>query len=204
MWLYKITNKINGKAYVGITCGSIEDRWRKHVNAARYGKYEKTTLSRAIQKYGKDGFTVERIGKATSYESLLELEVEAIKALGTRAPNGYNISAGGDGNRRPCSKSTKAKISASHSGVKLSAYHRQRLSESHLGKPNWFKGKEFSEEHRRNISLAKKGKPGQGWIKGRKRGPMSEADKLKRSLAMKRTIAIKSVLKETKNENTIH
>ena len=46
--IYKITNKVNNKSYIGQTRQSIQFRWNKHIN-----KKDKTYFHNAIQKYGK-------------------------------------------------------------------------------------------------------------------------------------------------------
>ena len=207
MKLYKITNKENGKAYIGITCKTVERRWTAHVRNASYGVYHNMTLAHAIRKYGAESFFVETIGEASSYEELLSLEIEAIKSHDTLVPKGYNISEGGDGFRGPRSAETCEKISKAHKGVKLSAYHKQRLSEAHKGQLAWNKGKTLSAEHRENLSKAKAGKPGQGWIKGRKRGPRPEEEKRRISETMKRVMAAKRQLQKSKgkyDDQTIH
>ena len=65
MLIYKITNKLNGKSYIGQTTVSIETRVKAHMRkSACHGIY------RAIQKYGIENFTVEQIDTATTQEEL--------------------------------------------------------------------------------------------------------------------------------------
>lgn len=93
--LYKITNNINGKVYIGKTYNSIQSRFQDHVaNASRFPNRK---LSKAINKYGKDSFSIELISK---YEQgcLEDKEVEAIK-LYNSYKEGYNSTVGGDGRR---------------------------------------------------------------------------------------------------------
>ena len=49
--VYRHVNEVNGKVYIGITCQSLNDRWR---NGKGYGK--STHFAHAIQKYGWDNF----------------------------------------------------------------------------------------------------------------------------------------------------
>ena len=59
-YIYKITNQINQKVYIGLTSRSIEQRWQEHLRSVETLK-EKRPLYRAIAKYGKDNFTIEQI-----------------------------------------------------------------------------------------------------------------------------------------------
>jgi group I intron endonuclease len=119
MIIYSITNKINGKKYIGQTTRSIAIRWRLHVYRAMKGLLN-SPLHRAIRKYGDKSFLVEIMAKAENAEELNKLEVQFISTLKTLTPHGYNISKGGrreftDYQRQLVSqgikKSTKVKIS---------------------------------------------------------------------------------------------
>lgn len=99
MSVYKITNTINGKAYVGQTMNSIYDRFRVH--CATYSEGKCPALWTAIQKYGKDNFTVELLWSepGCTVEVLDAKEIEMIAEYNTIVPNGYNLMAGGHGAR---------------------------------------------------------------------------------------------------------
>lgn len=57
MFIYQITNKINGKRYVGKTTkSSILDRWESHLKDCKKGH---TKLYNAIKKYGKENFNID-------------------------------------------------------------------------------------------------------------------------------------------------
>ena len=90
-YIYKITNKINGKAYIGQTITTIKDRMYKHYSHA---KVATTGIDYAIQKYGKENFIVEQIYEASEDEDLDKLEVYYI-ALYDTFNNGYNLTPGG-------------------------------------------------------------------------------------------------------------
>lgn len=96
MVIYKITDKANGKLYVGMTKDSIINRWNQHISLKYSGA---TLLMRAIKKRGSDNFTIEGIDTALSIEELKEKEILWIKKLNTQRPNGYNIQPGGVGGR---------------------------------------------------------------------------------------------------------
>jgi group I intron endonuclease len=90
--IYKITNKINGKAYVGQTVQSLSVRWSKHKSSHTHCRI----LKKAMDKYGIDNFTIESIVSAFNAEGLHELEVQMIKEFNTVTPNGYNMNTGSD------------------------------------------------------------------------------------------------------------
>ena len=69
MFIYKITNKINNKVYIGQSIRPIEKRFQRHINDALNNIID-THFSRAIRKYGKDNFYVELIDKAENQEEL--------------------------------------------------------------------------------------------------------------------------------------
>ena len=92
MFIYKITNLINGKIYIGQTTKSIDIRWKQHCKANSYCNY----LKNAIQKYGKENFTIEEIDGANSLSELNYLEKHYICKFNSLAPNGYNLQSGGN------------------------------------------------------------------------------------------------------------
>lgn len=105
--IYKITNNINGKSYIGQAI-DIQTRWNKEKtrafdpNALEYKK----TLSQAFRKYGLDNFTFEIIEECE--KSLLnEREIYYISLFNTYF-NGYNETTGGtSGNQNACVKIQK-------------------------------------------------------------------------------------------------
>lgn len=110
MFIYKITNKINKKTYIGQTCQSIKKRWVQHRSeAVTYKKNQ--PLHNAIRKYGPDNFIVEEIDGANSLSELNYKEWILIYKFDSLAPNGYNSKEGG--NRPRYSKETKLKMSKS-------------------------------------------------------------------------------------------
>lgn len=93
--VYKITNKVNNKVYIGKTYIGYQNRWKGHTIDA-YRNDKDTKLYRAIRKYGEESFTIELLGR---YESgvLEQKEREYIKEYDS-FHNGYNSTIGGDGN----------------------------------------------------------------------------------------------------------
>ena len=87
MKVYKITNTINDKAYIGITNGDIETRFKQH---ARQGYH----LHSEMKRLGQENFTITTIANALSTNDLSELEKELIEEHNTKHPNGYNTTSG--------------------------------------------------------------------------------------------------------------
>ena len=92
-YIYKITNTVNNKVYIGKTLGTIEKRFREHcVNSFRE-HCEKRPLYSAMRKYGIDKFIIEPIEETDSPD---ERERYWIEYYGSFR-NGYNATIGGDG-----------------------------------------------------------------------------------------------------------
>lgn len=91
MFIYKITNKINNKSYIGQTTGSLKKRWNKHCSE----KSQCLILKNAIKKYGKENFIIEEIDGANSQSELNYKEWLLIHKNNTVFPNGYNMKEGG-------------------------------------------------------------------------------------------------------------
>jgi group I intron endonuclease len=97
MRVYLVTNRVNGKRYVGITTKTLAQRWYEHCWLAEHGGTQ--ALYKAIRKHDPSSFTVEQIDTAESLEELLEKERSHINRLATYAKlgTGYNMTLGGDG-----------------------------------------------------------------------------------------------------------
>ncbi len=91
MLIYKAINKINGKIYVGQTKESISRRIARHVYENKY------YFQKALNKYGIESFEISVIDYAETQELLNEKEKYWIKTHNCMAPNGYNLSLGGEG-----------------------------------------------------------------------------------------------------------
>jgi group I intron endonuclease len=93
--IYKITNSINGKVYIGQTIQkNPKMRWYDHQAKARCGVNQ--PLFNAIRKYSVDSFTWEVIDQANSLEELNKLEEQYVKQYNS-IDEGYNIrEAGGN------------------------------------------------------------------------------------------------------------
>lgn len=87
--IYKITNNINGKIYIGQS-KNTKERFKSHCKETS----KDCLIDLAIQKYGKENFTVEII--ESQIKNYNEREKYWIKFFNCKVPNGYNISDGGD------------------------------------------------------------------------------------------------------------
>jgi group I intron endonuclease len=161
MYIYKITNKINNKIYIGQTIGTLVNRFRFHVNSANNNA--RSAIHRAIIKYGKENFIIEELARASSRKELNELEIKFIQEFNSLSPIGYNLKRGGHIQewhpemRAKASVSAKARIQADN-GAQLKKFHAAG-QKALQGKDPWNKGKKATEEARRNQSLAHLGKP---------------------------------------------
>ena len=97
-YIYCITNKINGKQYVGKTENTIDERWKEHKQDYKKERCEKRPLYDAMFKYGVENFEIKELEYLEQGGKLLsDREEYWIKQLGTYGHNGYNATKGGDG-----------------------------------------------------------------------------------------------------------
>lgn len=95
--IYKITNKVNGKIYFGLTSDTAHGRYIKHLSNS---KKCKTGIDGAIGKYGKDNFILEVVDHTEDYGELNLKEQYYIAKYNAMDPNiGYNQTAGGGGTK---------------------------------------------------------------------------------------------------------
>ena len=85
--IYKITNKINGKSYIGYS-NNIERRFKEHCYK------NEQTIDKAIRKYGADSFAFEVLEEC-SLSELQEKEKYWISVYNTYYGYGYNEHEGG-------------------------------------------------------------------------------------------------------------
>lgn len=153
MEIYKITNKINGKIYVGKSSKNDPTYFGSGL-----------LINKALVKYGKENFVKEILEVCNTREELNEKEIFWISYYdSTNLHTGYNLTYGGDGgdtislnpNRRDIIK----RISESNTGKILTECHKGNISKSKIGKSNGGEGRKLSNETIQKISEAKKNKP---------------------------------------------
>lgn len=113
MIVYKATNRINGKVYIGYTSKTLAARiyahFRKSINAKEKAFNQPFKL--ALRKYGKDNFEWEELFSCVTKVEACQKEIEMIEKYNSLSPNGYNMTLGGEGGIP--SEDVKKKISTS-------------------------------------------------------------------------------------------
>lgn len=127
MVIYKITNNINGKIYIGQTLQPVKKRWAQHKRP--YTRKNVSVIASAISKYGEENFTFELLSSHSSLEELNRAEEQAIAQHNSIVPNGYNLDSGGKNKKMHAD--TKAKLSLQKLG---------KPNPSAIGRPGWNKG----------------------------------------------------------------
>ncbi len=132
MWIYKITNKFNGKIYVGKTC-DLGQRWARHRHGRHVG-----AIAKAFKKWGKDAFVFEVLESGVETEAELNrLEcfwIEKLQSHGRK--HGYNMTLGGEGTR-----------------------FTEEMRVKRSGPNSWMYGKKHTPQVRAKMSLQRKGQP---------------------------------------------
>jgi group I intron endonuclease len=148
MIIYRITNNITTKSYVGQTISSLENRWKSHLIQSKRTNYK---FHNAIRKYGPEAWTLDVLEEINDINILNDREIYWIAYYNTFY-DGYNLTSGGEA-RKIVSEEIKEKIRQSHLGKKMpprSEEHCEKIRQARLGK----KRKPFSEETKKNMSLA--------------------------------------------------
>lgn len=175
MVIYKTTNLVNGKQYIG------KD---KHNNPNYLGSG--TILRLAIRKHGKNNFKKEILEVCSSNEELIEREEYWLNFYNAGGNDMfYNMHNHSRGGRVPSNKTrqktsaallgkkkseehrkkisagrrgivfsneTRKKMSVSHIGKTASTETREKMSNARLGELNHWYGKTFTDEHRKKLS----------------------------------------------------
>lgn len=92
-YIYKITNDINEKVYIGKTHFIVEKRWKQHRSEFQRKRDEKRPLYAAMKKYGIEHFHVELIEETDNPEEREKYWIEYYGSF----KHGYNATTGGDG-----------------------------------------------------------------------------------------------------------
>ena len=132
--IYKITNKINGKVYIGQSV-NIEHRWKVHLSRYRTGRNSHTRLYKAMKKHGIENFIFEIICQCSENE-LDELEIFYIKKYDSYL-HGYNGTLGGGGmhvRNKTFSDETREKLR--EKALNMSEEHKLKNSISKRGSKN--------------------------------------------------------------------
>lgn len=148
MIIYKATNKINGKVYIGQTIRTLKVRINCHLRANSHYPF-----GNALRKYGIENFDIKVIDEALTKEELNEKEIYWIKFYDCQrsSGHGYNITAGGDDNPMNYPE-LREKSAKANRGLKRSEETIAKLRI--LGKAG--KGRKCSDEGREHIAEAKR------------------------------------------------
>lgn len=178
--IYKITNLVNNKMYVG-SAVNLVNREKQHFQRLSKNIHSNIHLQRAFNKHGIDNFLFELL-EACPKELLIEREQYWIDKLCT-VKNGYNIRMKADSNlgikfsqqsikrmslshkgqSRKHSEETKKKLSNLKKGMVFTKEHKEKISQRlignnyHIKQLPWKKKRVFTEEHRRKLSESHKG-----------------------------------------------
>lgn len=145
MLIYKITNDINDKIYIGQTTRSLEIRKQQHLNSV----YKLNThLYCAMRKYGVEHFKFEIICTANSIDELNELEEYYIRKYNS-VNCGYNMSYGGKNNIM-----FSDKVKLKHDSIMRSKKVKNKISNS---MKQYRKDIPFTKEHRQKLSMSAMG-----------------------------------------------
>lgn len=193
MIIYKTTNLVTKKIYIG------QDS-KNRLNYFGSGSY----IKKSIKKHGIENFTKEVVAICDTKDKLDFLEKFYIKFYNSKVPSGYNLTDGGGGLLNP-TEETLRKMSESHVGINTwskgikkpprADEFKRKMSEIGKGRIPWNKGKMLSEETRKKIGIALKGKKYKHTEesrrkmsisnKGKKKLPFSEEHKINLSIANK-------------------
>jgi group I intron endonuclease len=151
-FIYKTTNNINKKEYIG-----------QHISSNSDNSYlgSGLILKRAIEKYGKKNFSKVNLEECFSFEELNNREIFWIKKLNTIVPNGYNIREGG--NNSPMSESSRKKLIVSQKG-KWAGEKNPNFGGKITGTPEMrnklsiMKKEEFKNNTEYKLKVSRKGK----------------------------------------------
>ena len=132
--IYKVTNKLNGKVYIGQTTKSISIRRSEHYSCSRDYHFHK-----AIRKYNKSDFIWEEIDTAKTKEELDNKEIYYISLYNTYK-EGYNMTFGG----------------STRKGYRCSEDTKELIRHTKIGNTNML-GKRHTKESKNKMSEAVKG-----------------------------------------------
>lgn len=143
--LYETINKINGKRYVGVHKGSIDDGYLG----------SGSSIKLAIRKHGVESFDIRQLGVFEDAESAYGSEEFVVNRSIVENQAFYNAKEGGvgGGHNQPHSEEAKLKISNTLKGVPHSEERKAKMSASAKGRKP---AHGFSEETRRRMSEAAK------------------------------------------------
>lgn len=188
--IYKIWFPTSNKCYVGQT-RHLKATMQRHLNRS-------FPIGKALIKYDDWNFSI--LHTCKNRDEANRVEIEEIRNHNSIAPDGYNLTRGGEGNDSPRSEETKRKLSESHKGLqageKNPMFGVERPDVSALNKIRFIgiKRVPFSEEHKRKLSESQVGNQ-------KAIGEQSKIHKLKKAIG-RRKFYIAKLEAELLNENS--
>lgn len=152
MIIYKSTNKITGKVYVGQTIHTLDKRIEGHIKESKLESNRPFMLS--INKYGENNFIFETIDSANNLDELNDKEIYWINFYNSVLPNGYNVTGGGQGKKMISTNELGKRISEGLKNsekwkkTKNTEKYSETMKKTFFG---WNKGKKFTPEHKEKI-----------------------------------------------------
>lgn len=167
--IYCIENKTTGKKYIGQSV-NVKDRWMKHISELNNNSHHNSYLQNAWNKYGVDDFKF-TVLEYCEIDKLDEKENYYIELYDTLNRDcGYNLKSGGQSTNH-YSEETRKKMSESGKKTYLNPERRElqrinalnqwanpKIKEKISGKNNYMYGKHHTDETRRKMSEARKGR----------------------------------------------
>ncbi len=210
-YVYQIQNNLDKKIYIGKSHYPLH-RWRGHIIAAKKGV--DNLLYRAMRKHGANNFIFTLLSCHFTDHAALFAEVKTILKKGTLAPNGYNLTTGGEGlvKGRLASSVTITNMRLAQMKLEKETGHCAKLGRSLKGKPK-------SAETRRKLSEYNKKNPSRGFLgklhskkikeklsisgRGKNKGhtPWNKGVKLSKKIREKISLGNRRSWKTTRNPN---
>lgn len=151
--VYRITNKLNGKTYIGSTI-NFKKRIRSHFYNLRKNVHGNRHLQNSFNKHGEDSFIVRILEKVYHTSKVIDKEQKWVDKLNPE----YNICKvqvnTSLGIKR--SKETREKIRQANLGLKHPEWRNKLKSKAQGGKNHWTQTKKFTKKARKNMSNAQK------------------------------------------------
>jgi hypothetical protein len=178
--IYKITNKINNKCYIG-SAVKIKRRWNEHRALLRNNKHHSPYLQNSWNRHGEDAFLFEVLETVKIKDNLIDREQHYLDLYESYdKTKGYNVCPTAysrlgykhpNETKKKISKALKGRVftqewknKLSKSAIErckkgISEETRRKMSEAHKGRSAWNEGIPHTEETKQKISDSLKGRP---------------------------------------------
>ena len=158
MIIYKATNKLDGKCYIGQSTFDLDKRKSEHLKGSQRQR-PRYYIHRAIKKYGMDSFDWEVIAECKTRDEMNKTEMKFIDKYNSLTPNGYNcvmMAFGGDMFSQ-FSETKRERIRKRISEGTIKGIAASDKSWSHPGKENSMYGRKHSPESIEKMKRNRKG-----------------------------------------------